>query len=249
MLYAQEDLWVLTTLIEIIQRTNGDAMIRSQAAIKAIDFIQIGKDVTPPSQQGFNVVKPAPLGDPDAAADDTEPKSEEPLVFGPDVVASSAEPAVDGATGASAESKLALVKNRYYDENYEPIADLQSSSVAVAKRIPVRLRLLMDQRQINKLLVECANAPLTFEVRQLRFNPQGIKRNGLNEGMPTEGSLFGRSQAVKSLEDYQSLDRTVELFGIIYIFNPVDEAVLGGEVRPVAAADDDTAARVPAVRR
>ena len=241
-LYAQEDLWVLTTLIEIIQRTNGDAMIRSQAAIKAIDYIQIGKDVTPPSQQGFKVIRPEPLGGEDSAADDSvAAAAEEPPVFGPDIIEGAAEPGVEGAALPD-NIKLELVKNRYYDENYEPIADLQSSLVTVAKRIPVRMRLLMDQRKINALLVECANAPLTFEVRQLRFNPQGVTRSSLNEGMPSEGGFFSRSQAVKTLDDYQSLDRTVELFGIIYIFNPVDEAVLGGEARPVVAAADDTAA-------
>ena len=57
-LYAQEDLWVLGTLIDIIRRTNRDAPTRSQAAVKEIDFIQIAKDVTVPR---FQVLRPAPL--------------------------------------------------------------------------------------------------------------------------------------------------------------------------------------------
>jgi hypothetical protein len=253
-LYAQEDLWVLTTLADIIQRTNGQAMTRSQAAIKGIEFIQLGKDVIPPSQQGFKVVRPQPLGGEDKSSteeDDAATSKEEKVDFGPDTVHSD-EAATSGDAQPAQNIDLDLVKNRYYNDKYEPIADLNSlmNSVAVAKRIPVRIRLLMDQRQIGKLLVECANAPLTFEVRQLRFNPQGVRAGLLGEAFAettvnTENALLTRAPAVKTLADYQSFDRTVELFGIIYIFNPVDEAILGGEktAESVAPEDDDTAAR------
>jgi hypothetical protein len=245
-LYAQEDLWVLTTLVDIIQRTNGEAMIRSHAAIKEIDFIQIGKDVFPPSQQGFHVVRPEPLMDGDPASDDPDSTaSDQPAVLDMDD-SKSGEPTADGLEGPP-DPKLELVKNRYYDLNYEPIADLQSSSMKVAKRIPVRLRLRMDQRKINELLVQCANAPLTFEVRQLRFNPQGDPTGGQvnrrQELLPSSGGT------VKSLDDYESLDRTIELFGIVYIFNPVDDVVLDGEMGSDSVpVDDDTAARLPADR-
>jgi hypothetical protein len=253
-LYAQEDLWVLTTLIEIVERTNGNAMIRSQAAVKAIDFIQIGKDVDPPSRQGFSVVRPQPLGDADAGAETTPAAGEEPpLEPPPEGTEPPLEPGGDFVEGQAApDIKLDLVKNRYYDENYVPIADLPTlmSSVTVAKRIPVRMRLLMDQRQISKLLAECANAPLTFEVRQLRFNPQGVGRGGAGgEGVTTEGTFFSPQRNIKTLADYQSLDRTVELFGIVYIFNPVDEAVLGGQAPSETSPSDDSTASQPADRR
>ena len=42
---------------------------------------------------------------------------------------------------------------------------------------------------------------------------------------------------VKTLPDYQTFVRTVELFGIVYIFNPVDEAILGGTQPENLAAD------------
>ncbi len=254
-LYAQEDLWVLSTLIDIIQRTNGDAMTKSQAAIKAIEFIQIGADVTPPSGTGFNVIKPSPLSGEDASgADaDAEPAPGEPLDFGPDRIE---PPAGEFAAEGPVDDSMELVKNRYYDEKYEPIADKDTllSSVTVAKRIPVRIRLEMDQRRINQLLVQCANSPLTFEVRQLRLNPRGGNRRpgfGGERGSMEGGGLLGRNQnQVRTLDDYQSFDRIVELFGIVYIFNPVDEAVLGGETGGGADADaaDETALVQPADR-
>jgi hypothetical protein len=208
--------------------------------------------------QTFKVVQPESLaGDDDAtatndAAATTDQKS--PTFTSDDAPATTTSGDFpDGQTAPAPDIKLDLVKNRYYNDKYEPIADLPTlmSSVTVAKRVPVRIRLLMDQRQIAKLLVECANAPLTFEVRQLRFNPQGVGPAGaLGEAFrEPEGGLFTRQQAVKTLEDYQTLDRTVELFGIIYIFNPVDEAVLGGEKTAEEVPADDTAGSRPAGQR
>jgi hypothetical protein len=241
-LYAQEDLWVLTTLVDIIQRTNGDAMIQSQAAIKRIEFIKIGKDVDPPSKQGFQVVRPMPLTDEEATGDSTAADSSPMPADSPAEDETTADE--ETTTNATDAELLVLVKNRYYDMNYEPITDIQSPSLKVAKRIPVRMRVRMDQRKINDLLVQCANSPLTFEVRQLRFNPQG----GPDESGRQERAAFAQTDD-KTLAEYESLDRTVELFGIVYIFNPVDDSVLGGELGEEAAPADDAEAGVRSDRR
>ena len=146
-----------------------------------------------------------------------------------------------------------LVVNRYYNKDYEPIADLQSlkQSATVAKRVPVRMRVRMDQRDINKLLVECANAPLTFEVRQLRLlDPRSsgdLLGADAGTGEYTNSYSAGRKKA-RLLADYQTFVRTVELFGIVYIFNPPSDAVLAGEVVEEGLEDDDTAALGPADR-
>jgi hypothetical protein len=226
-LYAQEDLWVLSTLIDIIKRTNGDAVTNSQAKVKAIEFINIGKNVAPPSRQSFRVMMLQPF-EPDDAGEDGEaeetlpPPSNEPLPGGD---------FRGGDAAAQVTAASEVVRNRYYDANYEQIASEQDllDYVTVAKRVPVRMRLEIDQRALFALLTECANAPLTFEVRQCRFNPQELGYGGRDAGY---GSSFGgaRNTSAKRLSDYQSFDRTVELFGIVYIFNPVNDALLNGEV-------------------
>lgn len=241
-LYAQEDLWVLSTVIDIIRRTNRDAPTRSQAAVKEIDFIQLANNVDPPS---FKVLRPGPVvGQRSATSDDDDASvpsstSSEPTTSAEDISLEGAE------AGADASQEWAdLVKNRYVNENYEPIADLSTleSLLTVAKRIPVRMRLKVDQRRINRLLVECANSPLTFEVRQFRLNPAddplgaGRSQLGVGDTFRSEASI-GMSN-VKTLTDYQSFDRTVELFGIVYIFNPVNEQVLNGG-QPDADAEAD----------
>lgn len=238
-LYTQEELWVLGSIIDVIKKTNGDVMARSQAAIKEIRHIKIGGDVKPPREQGFNVVRPAALvGEEGASPDGAAPEAAaEPT--GGDKGAEPAPGAVspEGVPLAPIDPVELMVKNRYYDENYEPIPDLATLKLTgmVAKRIPVRLMVLMDQRKMNKLLVEAANAPLTFEVRQLRFNPSSDATSGpsgvLGGGRASEMSFASPAMRskVRDLKDYQTYDRWVELFGIIYIFNPVNDALLTGE--------------------
>ena len=238
-LYAQEDLWVLMNLIDIIKRTNGDAIVRSQTPIKEIQDIQLGKDVVPPSKLDYKVVRPAslPVEGEEAPAD-----GQAPVTTGPDKISTPADN-IAGAPPVAID--LELVKNRYYDENYEPIADQETllAYVKVAKRIPVRMRLVMDERMLNKLLVECANAPMTFEVRQFRFNPPDA--NDVMGGGGGSTDLGGplRSRTLKANE-YLSFDRTVELFGIIYVFNPVSEPVLKGEQGGTLPAPADASAQL-----
>ena len=43
-LYAQEDLWVLRSLMKIIERSNAGATSRFNAAVKEIKFIRIGRN-------------------------------------------------------------------------------------------------------------------------------------------------------------------------------------------------------------
>ena len=149
-LYAQEDLWVLGHLMQIIARTNEGATTRHSAAVRRIMNIDIGKEAVESDVQIVSVGEGGEKG--------SRQKAEPP------------DPAA--------------IKNpadgRYVDNNYEPLTaedlkkfmgnaeiDLEQAYLAVAKRIPLRMRVSMDQRFIDKLLVECANSELTVEVRQL----------------------------------------------------------------------------------
>jgi len=71
--------------------------------------------------------------------------------------------------------------NRYVDDKYQPLPPdrlrgaLKSTTpedalLAVAKRMPVRIRVVMDQRKLNVLLAQCGNSKLPLEVRQVRVN-------------------------------------------------------------------------------
>lgn len=193
---------------------------------------------------------------------------------------------------------------RYVDNNYEALrasrireamksGNPDDAFLVVAKRMPIRLRLVVDQRKLHRLLAECGNSPLPVEIRQVRLNRGGGSvggggggydmggESGMSGGSgmtpggglslsgamglggdygamgessypeeggesgypsdessgypsygeggggmtPSEGNLSGRSQ-ISSTTPH---DVPVELYGIIYIYNPVDRDRLGIE--------------------
>src|SRR5205807_8506253 len=95
-------------------------------------------------------------------------------------------PAPGGGTGdgmGGVEQMLARdpALRRYVDDKFQPLdparlrGALKSTTpedalLAVAKRLPVRIRVRIDQRKLNVLLAECGNARLPVEVHQVRIN-------------------------------------------------------------------------------
>lgn len=230
MLYAQEDLWVLTALVEIIGRTNGNATVRHNARIREIESIKMGRNV---GGRTGRVVRPG-----------TDPAS-----IDPELGSVAMEEDTPTTTGVMDEDGLVQqvdpLDMRYVDRDYNPMSadGVRSAADAylrVAKRMPIRIRLRMNQLDINRLLSECANSPLTVEVRQVRVNPDDAGRGmGGRFGMflnqdefaepfnPGRGrSLpgFGRGDEMSDMAFPN--DVTVEIYGIIYIYNPVDEDLL-----------------------
>jgi hypothetical protein len=177
-----------------------------------------------------------------------------------------------GGEGASAPSSTDLADGRYVDEQYKPLQagrlrgalssrDPKDALLAVAKRMPVRMRFNLDQRRLHRVLAECGNSRLPIEIRQVRINrppasgggdggfggaggmPSGGMPGGSfgpgtgafggtppgTEGMggvfggggrPGGGSAVGDASIDPNLID-------VELYGIVYIYNPVNKSQLG----------------------
>lgn len=95
---------------------------------------------------------------------------------------------------------------RYVDIDYNPLEpkklrDARTSQdptlaiYSVAKRMPVALRLKIDQRKLNDLLTECGNSSLPIEVRQVRINCEATP-GGDGRGMG--GSSFAPSSSGSS---------------------------------------------------
>jgi len=218
-LYSQEDLWVLRTLMKVIKNTNGPVEARHQAAIKEIDFIQLGRNAV---ARAGAVIQIGPA-----------PKEEE------------GEVGVAQLTPVEDQLQVDPAEGRYVDKNYLPLtaeslrAAAQSENpeeayLAVAKRMPIRMRLVMDTRRIDKLLAECGNSPLTVEVRQLRLNRPPAGGGADTTGQDSSTTTPAGSDAGS---DQRALyDRPVELYGIVYIFNPVDEAKLGLNIEDLVGA-------------
>src|SRR5262249_9134089 len=89
--------------------------------------------------------------------------------------------ATDGAGGMEQLLGRDPAEGRYVDDKYKRLeaarlrSALKSTTpedalLAVAKRMPVRIRVSIDQRRLNLLLAQCGNSNLPVEVRQVRIN-------------------------------------------------------------------------------
>jgi hypothetical protein len=96
--------------------------------------------------------------------------------------------------------------------------------------MPFVLRLTIDERRLDALLVDLAQAPIPIDVREVRINPGS---------RPGPDAKAGRGH-----------DAVVELRGTVGLATPPSAAAVGLESPPPAATDSATAApRRPADRR
>jgi hypothetical protein len=127
------------------------------------------------------------------------------------------------------------------------------AALAVAKRVPVMMSLNMDQRAVHELIAACGSADLMVEVHQVRLLPEmagggsmgmggdmmdegmmEMDMGGMGMGMGGMGGMgmgMGGMGAAGSVEpvDETPLDMSVEIYGIIHIYNPPDPVKLGVE--------------------
>ena len=114
---------------------------------------------------------------------------------------------------------------RYVDVNFVPLhADVvrqvldgkelpgDNLELVVAKRVPVRIALRMNERNIPEFMTACANSPFAFEINQVRMNRhepgEGIEFNGggygednsAGGGSPEGGSREGMSDGMAGID-------------------------------------------------
>lgn len=227
---AQEDLWVYEALLRVIQSANKGATTQSNAAVKKIEALEIGKDA-----QAAWSAKRSFGGMPSTMATGT-------------------------ATSTSGSDDQWLFDARYVDEMGQPVPveaqyPYAKHPYAEFKMMPIHMTLLMDQRRLPKFLVDCANSNMPIEVRRVRIlkNPTltldisgqatkaGTSKPGsgpmpgagpmmppgaMRRGPTTSQGMPGANMA--SVDDVSGdLDVPVEIFAIIYIYNPPDRQKLG----------------------
>ena len=170
---------------------------------------------------------------------------------------------------------------RYVDQNLEPVGGktlrdsftnvtAESAYLSIAKRVPVRIGLQMDERAIWELMANCANARLPLEVKQVRFHAHEPGKTGtlaskFSDGASKASSGDGESNggdAAKGMQGMEemmkkgagggaggesgavrkgsaalsSYDIPVEIYGIIYLYNPVDPNV----VKQIPLGEEDS---------
>lgn len=174
-MYVKEDLILLNGVLEIIKEANKDAAIPSQASIRNIDSIMIGREAHEADPVVVDAGVPGPGGLVGESAGRLNMDD-----YMQDMLGGGADQQADPAAAAAKEAELLdPVHLRYIDREFKPIAASvyrQSVSsnqlgadtwMSVVKRVPVRLRLRVDERRIPEILEKCANAKMPLEVRQL----------------------------------------------------------------------------------
>jgi hypothetical protein len=305
-LYAQEDLWVLNAIMQIIARTNRDATARYNAVVKEIRYISLGRTVGRGGGRVMRVRGSAGgmggmgsmgmYGDEDMGGEydyggsmgsgdmESDYYSEGMEDMESDYMSGSSGMGEMGMGGPGMTRTVDPANNRYVDNDYNPIASDRlrtalspgnrnpgDAFLVVAKRIPVRMGFVMDQRKVHRLIAACGNADLMVEVRQVRINRQGaagasgmmggsmgggmMGGMGPGAGMMAPGSMGGGMMG-GGMDDYYDSDYgsggemgsdygggpmggpgsdksphdlPVEVYGMVYIYNPVDMDKLGIE--------------------
>jgi hypothetical protein len=238
LLYVQENLWVYHALLDIIAQVNETATGHYNAKIKDINVMAIARHA---AQEFQAATAPGKIYLP-AAAQGTSPAPPGQPSGGP-----------LGGKGSASNAALAAVQDegRYVDAKGQPLA-AGAAAPPEFKRMPIYLQLMMDQREISLLLAECANSPLPVEVHQVRINPASLRK----ENKTVSPSVFGGAKrgggggasAASSGgpdQDLNPYDMPVEVFGIIYIYNPPNRAKLD-VIGQAAGAAEPSAAGEPA---
>jgi hypothetical protein len=99
------------------------------------------------------------------------------------------------------------------------------------------MQLLMDQRYLPLLLIECANATLPIEVKHLRINPD-------QSGGQFAAGTASRGGSVR-MGDVEGADTLaqVEIRGVVYIYMRPNAVSLGLTSDDVAALESATSQR------
>ena len=239
--YSQENIWILKQLLQVVADVNGDAELPFQAKIREIRQLAIGSSA---DFTAGEIMKPGELpsatgggSDYDEFGDDDDYEEEEDYgdeEYGSYVV--SADPG----------------DNRYVNLQLEPITGVQlrtalqgktpeDANIAVAKRVPVMMAFQMDQRAVPDLIAACGSAELMVEVRQVRILPD----DGAGFDGGGSSSSYGEDEEESYDDDEEGgggfmpiavktepakefpFDMSVEVYGLIYIYNPPQAEKLG----------------------
>ncbi len=234
--YSQESQWIFKQLMTIIKEVNGDATQPYQAKIREIETIKIGRSVDFNVGEVTSVAGGASLGGMGGMGGGS---SLAPISQGQSS-GGGLSSLGGGISGGTSEATVDPAEGRYVDKNLNHItaSALRSAltsnkpsdaSLAVAKRVPVMMGLKMDQRAVHDLLAACGSADLMVEVTHVRvLNGSGSAsssskpRSSGGGGLSALGGGSSTKSTAKSEVEEFPFDVNVEIYGMIYVYNPPD---------------------------
>lgn len=240
---AQEDLWVYEALLRIIAKTNEGATGPHNAAVKRINAIEIGPDAAKYFVSSSAVASLASAtGSPGSPGMEASPSMEMGSEYGSGY-----------GYGGMGPYGMRSSYGRYVDASGNPLAPGSPQPFAEFKMMPVRLDLVVDQRKIDQLLVNCANSDMPVRITRVLIRPGQASRGGMGYGgyggttMGMEesagygyssetgpgyggpGSTYGMGGTSRTTTSHEV---PIIIEGVIYLFNPPNIAELGKEGAP-----------------
>lgn len=216
---TQEDLWVYETLLNVIARTNEarGATRPDNAAIRTILALEVGASASmglspgqiymPSAAPGGGMGGEGGMMSRGAEYGGGMPGGE--MSMGRDGMGEMGGYGGEGG-GDPAAMDAALLAGRYLDDAGAPAADVGTEY----RQLPIRMDLVIDQRYIPRLLIECANSPLPIEVKQLRINPDKSM-----EGFGGQGGGGAYSSMTSSSGPVDPIYVQLLLKGSVFIYN------------------------------
>jgi hypothetical protein len=204
----QEDLWVFESIVETILNLNHDATDSLNAVIKRVEKLEIAQWATADAQEN-----------PGAKLVEKEEDMSQMTQLDKTIVTLP----VAGAMGAEADK--GLLDGRYLDEKCSPVAYEAAKDrppFAEFKQMFVTMRFVMDQRRLPDLLAACANSPLPIEARQVLMHFRDS-----DSILPENEAAMLQPQDGANRSEHSPYDATVEIRGIVYVYNDPEDSKLG----------------------
>lgn len=198
-LVGQEDLWVYEALLRIIKETNvGKSAFN--ASVKEIYALEIAQDTI----ESFEKATGRILKVGEKKSEDGDMMSMESSMMEGGEEEVSEDPEFDE-----------LFADRYVNSFGKPLSATElkeSPPFAEFKMMPVRMHLMINQRAISQLLVNCINSSMPVEVLQISINPergQILDISDLANGSSSEGGMG----APRSRRESRRTGRNQEMMG------------------------------------
>lgn len=258
---AQEELWVYGLLCDVVARMNKAATGPHNAAIVMVNELLVGypaAEDNPGGQAGGRIRRvmagpgqtdagpggpPMPgMGPPGAEGGAGAGRPPHPRFGGATQRGGPSMPTQAPEEGAAAVSPDDQLRNWIY-VNFEG-KPLDAAALAAAPDcqmvhlVPFVLRVVMDERLIDSLLVELSSASVPIDVRQVRINAGGTGPVG---GRPATDTGGASPSSAGRLHDVD-----LELRGTVGLATPPDEKAVGLEPGQAGDAATEDAVEKPA---
>lgn len=218
---TQEDFWVYDALLWVVKKANEGAKGQYDAPVKRIENILIGQKASPLLATLDKTIGSFSATSATSSSSDSSstPSSTDSSDGSSSSLGGTAGP---GLTATPEQWRTFLINNRYVDLANKPLLASATPPFKEFNRMPICLRLIVDQQRIPDILVNCANCRMPIDIIQVRVNPGRGKSFTLSSYTATTGSSGSSSTGGGG-------DSGGESSGLGGTYGPGDGTTGGGE--------------------